>query len=38
VHRNHSIKVFGNTGIYSRTGGNFDTVGIAWMYRWGDGY
>lgn len=38
VHRNHSIKLFGNTGIYSRTGGNFDTVGIAWMYRWGEGF
>lgn len=38
VHRYHSLKLYGNTGIYSRTGGNFDTIGIGWMYRWGEGF
>jgi hypothetical protein len=35
--RQNSIKIFGNTGIYSRTGSNFDTIGIVWQYRWGQG-
>lgn len=38
VHRHHSIKLYGNTGIYSLTGGNFDTIGIGWLYRWGEGF
>jgi len=37
ITRQHSIKLYGNTGIYSRTGSNFDLVGIAWQYRWGEG-
>ncbi|MGZ5055452.1 MAG: transporter [Methylobacter sp.] len=37
VHRYHSIKLYGNTWIYSRTGRSFDTIGIAWQYRWGEG-
>jgi hypothetical protein len=35
--RQHSIKLYGNTGVYSRTGSNYDIVGIAWQYRWGGG-
>jgi len=35
--RQNSIKVFGNTGVYARTGSLYDTVGIAWQYRWGEG-
>jgi hypothetical protein len=37
VNRHNSVKIFGNTGVYSRTGSFFDTVGIAWQYRWGEG-
>jgi hypothetical protein len=37
VHRQHSIKLYGSTGVYSRTGSTFDIIGIAWQYRWGDG-
>lgn len=37
VHRHHSIKLYGNTNVYSRTGTSFDIVGIAWQYRWGKG-
>lgn len=37
VSRHNSIKLYGNTGVYSRTGSNYDIVGIAWQYRWGEG-
>ena len=37
VSRQNSIKLYGNTGVYSRTGTNYDIVGIAWQYRWGEG-
>ena len=32
--RHHSIKINGSTGVYSRTGSNYDLVGIAWQYSW----
>src|SRR5262249_32333070 len=35
--RHQSIKVQGSTGIYSRNGSDFWTVGAAWQYRWGGG-
>lgn len=37
VSRNHSIKLYGSTGVLARTGSNFDQVGIAWQYRFGGG-
>jgi hypothetical protein len=37
VDRRNSIKLHGSTGATSRVGGDFDTVGIAWQYRWGGG-
>ena len=37
VDRRNSIKLHGSTGATARIGGNFDTVGIAWQYRWGGG-
>jgi len=37
VSRQNSIKLYGSTGVYSRTGSNFDIVGIAWQFRWGEG-
>ena len=30
----HSIKLYGSTGVYTRTGDEFDLVGIVWQYRW----
>jgi len=33
--RHNSIKLFGTTGVYSRTGLDFDSLGIAWQVRWG---
>jgi hypothetical protein len=32
-----AVKVFGGTSIYSRTGVEFDSIGIAWQARWGGG-
>ena len=37
ISRQNSIKLYGSTGVYSRTGSNYDIVGIAWQYRWGEG-
>jgi len=37
VDRNNSIKLYASTGVYTRTGTDFDTMGIAWQYRWGGG-
>jgi hypothetical protein len=37
VSREQSVKLFANTGLYARTGTDFDTVGLAWQYRWGGG-
>lgn len=35
--RHHSVKFFGSTGAMARVGGDFDTIGVAWQYRWGAG-
>lgn len=37
VDRNHSVKLYASTGVSTRTGTDFDIVGIAWQYRWGGG-
>jgi hypothetical protein len=37
VNRNNSIKLYGSTGVSTRTGHNYNLGGIAWQYRWGDG-
>ena len=37
VDRHNSVKLYGSTGASTRTGSNFDTVGIAWQYIWGGG-
>jgi hypothetical protein len=38
ISRHNSIKLNGSTTVYSRTGSNYDIVGIAWQYRWGEGF
>jgi hypothetical protein len=38
VDRNNSLKLTASTGITTRTGSQFGAVGVAWQYRWGDGY
>ncbi len=37
VNRYNSIKLYGSTGVYSRSGSSFDALGIAWQVRWGGG-
>jgi hypothetical protein len=37
VGKKHSIKLYVSSGIETRTGSDFDTVGIVWQYRWGGG-
>jgi hypothetical protein len=32
----HSLKLFGSSGLYTRTGQDFDTFGVAWQYLWGE--
>jgi len=32
----HSLKLFASTGLYTRTGQDFDTFGAAWQYLWGE--
>ena len=34
----NSLKLSASTGITTRTGSEFNAVGVAWQYRWGDGY
>lgn len=35
VDRNHSVKLYASTGAWTRTGADFNALGIAWQYRWG---
>lgn len=37
VNRQNSIKIYASSGVYTRTGTDFDTIGLAWQYRWGGG-
>ncbi len=37
VSRQNSLKIYASSGVSTRTGGDFDTVGVAWQYRWGGG-
>lgn len=37
VNRRHSIKLYASTGLSIRTGTDYDAIGAAWQYRWGEG-
>jgi len=37
VNRYNSIKLYGTTGVYTKTGTDFDQLGIAWQLRFGGG-
>lgn len=37
VDRHNSVKLYASTGVSTRTGSDFDAIGIAWQYRWGGG-
>jgi hypothetical protein len=33
----NAVKLYGSTGLSTRTGDKFDAIGVAWQYRWGGG-
>jgi hypothetical protein len=33
----HSLKLYYSTGVSTRTGSDFDLIGVLWQYRWGGG-
>jgi len=35
VNIRNSIKLYLSTGVSTRTGSDFNTIGLAWQYRWG---
>ena len=37
VHPKHALKLNVSSGVYARTGNNFDLAAITWQYRWGGG-
>lgn len=37
TNRYNSIKVYGSTGVHTKTGSDFDLLGMAWQFRWGGG-
>jgi hypothetical protein len=37
IDRNNSLKFNASTGVTTRIGTSFDTVSVAWQYRWGGG-
>jgi hypothetical protein len=37
VNRHNSVKLFVTSGVSTRTGSDFDTLGLSWQYRWGGG-
>lgn len=38
IDRHHSLKLHASSGVSTRTGTDYDTIAIAWQYRWGAGY
>lgn len=37
INRYNSVKLYGSAGVYAKTGGEYDIVGLAWQLRWGGG-
>jgi hypothetical protein len=37
INRYNSVKLYGTTSVYTKTGADVDLVGIAWQFRWGGG-
>lgn len=37
INRYNSVKLYTSTGVFTRTGSNFNTLGLTWQYRWGGG-
>ena len=37
INRYNSVKLYGSTDVYSKTGSEFDVLGMVWQFRWGAG-
>lgn len=37
VSKRHALKLNASSGVYARTGNNFDLLSVTWQYRWGGG-
>ena len=37
INRYNSVKLYGSTDVYSKTGADADVLGIVWQFRWGGG-
>jgi len=37
INRHNSVKLYGSTNVYTKTGADADVLGIAWQFRWGGG-
>jgi hypothetical protein len=37
INRHNSVKLYGSTNVYAKTGTDADVLGIAWQFRWGGG-
>lgn len=37
INKNNSVKLYAGWGVFSRTGNNYDLIGVTWQYRWGAG-
>lgn len=38
INRKQSLKLYGNSGVSTRTGTDYDSIGIVWQYRWARGF
>jgi hypothetical protein len=38
VDRHNSVKFYASSGTWTRTGSEFTAFGVAWQYRWGEGF
>lgn len=38
VDRRNSVKFAASSGVYARTGNEFDAVAVSWQHRWGGGF
>ena len=37
INRHNSVKLYTSSGVSTRTGSDFDKLGLSWQYRWGGG-
>jgi hypothetical protein len=37
INRHNSVKLYGSTNVYVKTGTDADVLGIVWQLRWGGG-